>query len=61
MPCFVANDKDNQEPTKTQWKKIVGQSKGHAYFVAEYVAHNRKSGGKGQQGALRQVFMHNAE
>eukprot|EP00973_Karenia_brevis_P089393 12394992-Karenia_brevis.AAC.1 len=32
MPCFVAND--DKEPTKTQWKKIVGQSKGHTYFVA---------------------------
>eukprot|EP00973_Karenia_brevis_P003778 521095-Karenia_brevis.AAC.1 len=47
MPCFVAHD--NKEPTKTQWKKIVGQSKGRAYFVAEYAADKRKNGGKGQQ------------
>eukprot|EP00973_Karenia_brevis_P089164 12364623-Karenia_brevis.AAC.1 len=61
MPCFVAHDNDNKEPTKTQWKKIVGQSKGHTYFMAEYTAHNRKNGGKGHQGALRQFFMDNAD
>eukprot|EP00973_Karenia_brevis_P039351 5432881-Karenia_brevis.AAC.1 len=61
MPCFVAHDNDIKEFTRTQWKKIVRQSKGHAYLVSEYSAHNRNNGGKGQQGALRQFFMHNAE
>eukprot|EP00973_Karenia_brevis_P091076 12405713-Karenia_brevis.AAC.1 len=61
MPCFVAHDNDNKKPTQTQWKKIAGQSKGHIYYVAECAAHNRKHGGKGQQGALRQFSMHNSE
>eukprot|EP00973_Karenia_brevis_P054326 7548266-Karenia_brevis.AAC.1 len=29
--------------------------------MAECVAHNRKNGGKGRQGALRQFYMHNAD
>eukprot|EP00973_Karenia_brevis_P047355 6574735-Karenia_brevis.AAC.1 len=40
---------------------MAGGSEGFGYDVADYTAHDRKNGGKGQHGALRQFFNQNSD
>eukprot|EP00973_Karenia_brevis_P060423 8406905-Karenia_brevis.AAC.1 len=58
MPCSVAHENDNKGTHSDSVEEDCWPEQG---ACSEHTAHDRKNGGTGQQGALRQFYMHKAE